>query len=85
MIDNKWGGGEVLYEIVILEFNGECVYMVNEEGKIVFIVLVLIGIDVWLFVFSRIKKIIDVGNYLDLFSREKIEMIIYEKDIEWID
>ena len=85
VIDNKRGGGEVLHEIVISESNGERVYTVNEEGKTVFIASVLIGTDAWSLALSRTKKIIDVGNYLDLLSREKIEMIIHEKDIEWID
>ncbi|HGF0738084.1 TPA: recombinase family protein [Klebsiella pneumoniae] len=83
VIDNKRGGGEVMYEMSIEEKKGERIYTVHENGYAVFIASVTIGTELWSLALSRTRTIDSVGNYLSLLAREGFEIFVNEDQIDW--
>mgnify|MGYP001429908307 CR=1 FL=1 len=83
VIDNKRGGGDVIYEMSIEERKGERIYTVHENGHAVFIASVTIGTDIWSLALSRTRTIDSIGNYLSLLAREGFEIFVNEDQIDW--
>lgn len=83
VIDNKRGGGDVIYEMSIEERKGERIYTVHENGHAVFIASVTIGTDLWSLALSRTRTIDSISNYLSLLAREGFEILVNEDQIDW--